>query len=281
MSVNDEFSPDRPSLYHYKLDRILGKGGTGTVYRGFDMQQGGVVAVKLFRENFFRSVLHLRDLTQSVKRYRKFSHPNVVGIHNFIDGKEGRCMIMEYIDGPNLRWYLTNRPWNLQERLGVCAQICSGLQYLHDNKVVHHDFKPANVLFTRRGQVKITDFSLYGSGVLIELFDKGAGEQVTPMFVAPEYLRKEKVTAAADQYSLGVTLYMLFTERVPFPVDNLQALYKCHLVVTPLHPTQVNPKCPSDLGDIIMRLMSKKPEERYKDCDQVRIALSTIGTSRI
>ncbi len=280
-NATDEYAPDRSTLYHFKLDRLLGQGGTGTVYRGIDMNQGGVVAVKLFRENFFRNRFHVRDLQKSVKRSRKFNHPNVVQVHDFIEGNEGRCMVMEYVDGPNLRWYLTNRPWNLQERLVIVAQICGGLQYLHDQDVVHHDFKPANVLFTRRGQVKVADYSLYGSSVLLELFDRGAGEQVTPMFVAPEFLRKERVTARSDQYSLGVTMYMLFTEKVPFPVDNLQQLYKCHLSVTPLHPTQVNAKCPTDLGDLIMRLLSKKPADRFGDCDEVRIALTRIGGSRI
>jgi serine/threonine-protein kinase len=279
--TDDTLTPDRGSLYHYKLDRVLGKGGTGTVYRGIDTKLGRVVAVKLFRDAFFRNRLHLRDLMRSIKKFKALQHLNVVQIYDFIDGKDGRIMVMEYIDGPNLRWYITNRPWNLQERLIIVAQMCNGLQYLHDHDCIHYDFKPANVLFTRKGVVKVADFSLYGSSFLLELLDKGATEQVTPMFVAPEYLRKEKVTAKCDQYSLGVTLYMMFADRVPFPVDNLQQLYRCHLQVNPLHPTEVNPKCPQELGDIIMKLMEKRPENRFRDCDEVRIRLADIGKSRI
>lgn len=279
--ADDLHTPDRAKLYHFKLDRILGKGGTGVVYRGIDTQEGRVVAVKLFRGSFFRNRLHLRDLVRAVKKFKTMQHPNITQIFDFIDGKEGRCMIMEYVDGPNLKWYLVNRPWNLQERLIIVAQLCNGLQYLHENDCIHYDFKPANVLFTRRGLAKVADFSLYGSSFLLELFDKSAGEQVTPMFVAPEYLRKERVNAQADQYALGVTMYMMFADRVPFPVDNLQQLYRCHLQVMPLHPSEVNPKCPRELGDIIMRLMDKKPEKRFNDCDEVRIALADIGKSRI
>lgn len=278
---DDQYTPDRSRLYNYKLDRILGQGGTGRVYRGIDTRQGQVVAVKLFNESFFRNRFHLRDLVRGVKLFKKFKHNNVVQIFDFIDGKEGRVMVMEYVDGPNLRWYLTSRPWNLQERLIIVAQICNGLQYLHDHDCVHHDFKPANVLFTRKGVVKVADYSLYGSSWILELIDKGGAEQVTPMFVAPEYLRKEKVTAKGDQYSLGITMYMMFTERTPFPVDNLQQLYTCHLKVVPTHPTEVNPKCPRELGDIIMRLIEKNPANRFGDCDQLRIALADIGKSRI
>lgn len=281
MADDKQYAPDRPSLYHYKLERILGEGGTGRVYLGIDTKEGKPVAVKLFRENFFRNALHLRDLTKSIKRFKKLAHENVVQIYDFIDGPEGRCMIMEYIDGPNLKWYLLNRPWNLQERINITMQMCSGLQYLHDHDVIHHDFKPANVLFTRRGMTKLADFSLYGNSFLLELLDKGAGEQVTPMFVAPEFLRKEKITPSADLYSLGITMYMMFAERIPFLVDNTQQLYGCHLRVMPNNASQVNPKCPAVLGDIIEKLLAKQPEKRYRDCDELRIALSNVGRGRI
>lgn len=279
--AEEQYSPDRSKLYHFKLDRILGQGGTGRVYRGIDTKKGEVVAIKLFREDFFRNRLHLRDLVKSVKRFRKYSHQNVVRIHDFIDGDEGKCMVMEYIDGPDLKWYLVNRPWNLQERIGIVGQICFGLQYLHDQKIVHHDIKPANILFTRTGIAKLADFSLYGSSFLLELIDKGAGEQITPMYVPPEIIRGEGASTKSDQYSLGVTLYLLFAERLPFQVDNLQRLYQCHLNVEPDHPSLVNPKCPHNVGDIILRLLAKRPEDRFVDCDELRIALAQTGRSRI
>ncbi len=279
--VEDVHTPDRTKLYHFKLDRILGEGGTGRVYRGINTKKGDIAALKLFHENFFRNRLHLRDLIKSVKKFKKYKHTNLVQIFEFIDGDDGRCMVMEYVDGPSLKWYIMNRPWDLRERLGVVAQICTGLQYLHDNGCVHHDFKPSNVLFTRRGMAKIADFSLYGSSLLLELISGNIGEQITPMFVAPEFLRKEKVTAQGDQYSLGVTMYMMFAGQVPFAVDSIQKLYTCHLKLMPQHPTDVNPKCPRELGDIIMHLLQKHPSKRFGDCDELRIALADIGRSRI
>ncbi len=207
----------------------------------------------------------------------------MVRIFDFLDDDEedGNCMIMEYVDGPNLRWYITNRPWNMRERLTICAQMCNGLQYLHDQGVIHHDFKPANVLFTRRGIAKIADYSLYGSSLILELFDKGAGEQITPMFVAPELVRREKPTKSVDLYSLGIVMYMLFADQLPFAVDSIQRLYQCHLRLVPNHPSDINENCPRDLGDIIMKLLAKHPEKRFKDCDELRIALADIGRSRI
>jgi serine/threonine protein kinase len=281
--AEDIYTPDRAALYHFKLNRILGKGGTGIVYRAIDQKEGRVVAIKRFYENFFRNALHLRDLKKSVKKFKKFKHDNVVQIFDFYDSSEddGNCMVMEYVDGPNLVWYLRNRPFKLQERLSFCQQIGAGLQYLHENGCVHHDFKPANVLFTRKGKVKIADYSLYGGSILLELFDRSIGEQITPMYVAPEFIRKEKVTAAADQYSLGVTMYMMFANKFPYEADSLQKLYYAHVNLQPIHPTEVNPACGQNLGDIIMRLMEKKPEKRFKDLDELNVALSRVGTSRI
>ena len=273
--------PDKRALYHFKLERTVGRGGSGTVYRAVDTKKGGVVAVKLFHSTFFRNRLHLREYARSVKKFRKWDHPNVVRVFDFINGDEGICLIEEFVDGPSLKWYIGNRPWDLRERLVIVAQICNGLQYIHENGFTHHDLKPSNILFTRKGLAKISDYSLSGAGNLLSLFDSGAHEQVTPMFVAPELIEKEKATPRSDIYSLGVTLYLLFTGRVPFEVDNLQQLYHCHLHATPDPPAQVNPDCPYGLSDIIMKMMDKKPERRFDNCDQLRIALADIGRSRI
>jgi len=272
--------PDRYKLYHFRIDLLLGRGGTGVVYRAIDTKTGNIVAVKLFHANFFRNNLHLRELAKSVKRFKKFEHSNVVQIYDLVSGDEGHCLVEEYVDGPDLRWYIENRPWNLQERMVVVAQMCNGLQYIHDQGFIHHDMKPANVLFTRKGIAKLTDYSLARER-LFTLLDTGLKEQVTPMYVAPEIIRGERATSRSDIYSLGATFYLIFTGKVPFRVDNLQRLYECHLQTMPDHPSDANPRCPRDLGDIIMRMMSKEPEKRFENCDELRIRMSAIGRSRI
>ncbi|HOE65289.1 MAG TPA: serine/threonine-protein kinase [Candidatus Hydrogenedentes bacterium] len=272
--------PDRSKLYHFRIDRILGRGGAGTVYRGIDANTGQVVAVKLFHGNFFRNAVHQRDFAKSVGRFRQFNHPNVVRTFEFLEGDDGPCLIQEYVDGPDLKWYIANRRWDLQERLVIAAQICNGLQYIHEQGFMHHDLKPANILFTRQGIAKLTDYSL-SRAHLFALFDNAIHEQVTPMYVAPELIEKKKATPQSDIYSFGITLYLLFAGKVPFEVDSLTKLYQCHLLVAPLRPAEVNAKCPPALSDIIMRMIEKKPEKRFRDCDELRIALSQIGKSRI
>jgi len=250
------------------------------VYRAIDTANGQVVAVKLFHANFFRNRFHQRDFAKSVIQFRKFNHPNVVRVLEYITGDEGDCLIEEYVDGPDLKWYITNRPWILPERLVIAAQICNGLQYIHEQGFTHHDLKPANILFTRKGLVKITDYSMARQNVMA-LFSGALQEQVTPMYIAPELIEKKKATVQSDIYSLGITFYLFFTGKLPFEVDSLQKLYICHLRVVPLHPTIANPQCPQVLGDIIMRMIEKKPENRFPDSDMLRITLSEVGRSRI
>ena len=185
---------DRFSLYHYKLDRILGRGGSGTVYRGVDTKTGQVVAIKLFHENFFSSRGHVRDLAKSVTRFREFNHANVVRIYDFISGKDGHCLVEEYVDGPDLKWYVANRSWNLQERVVIGAQICNGLQYIHDQEFTHHDLKPGNILFSRKGVVKLSDYSLSRERLFGFLTGGGLTDQITPLYVAPEIIEKKGAT---------------------------------------------------------------------------------------
>ena len=274
--------PSKPTLCGFNLLLALGLGGTGTVYKAQHPETKQIVALKDFHANFIRNKSHLRDLSKMVKKAQSLDHPNLIKVGQLISTPDENVLILEYIDGPDLKWYLENRPSDLNERLVILSQICNALSYLHDNKLVHHDLKPANILFTRQGQVKVCDFSLAGSGGgLLGFMDQAAVEQITPMYIAPELIRKEKATKLCDLYSLGIMMYIMFTDKLPFEVDTLQKIYICHVSQLPLHPSDVSPQCPRILGDIIMKLLSKNPDDRFQDCQQLRIALANVGLSRI
>jgi serine/threonine-protein kinase len=273
--------PDRPTLYRFRLQAIVGRGGTGTVYRAIDPESGNTVALKLFHANFFRNRWHQMDLRRTAKRFKKLDHPNVVKVFDFISGNEGDVLVQEFVDGPDLQWYVQNRPYNADEMLVIAVQIVNGLGYLHDQGLMHHDLKPGNVLFTRKGQAKLCDFSLGGTGFLLSVFDRSKAEQITPMYVAPELIKKQRVTKLSDMYSLGGVFYFMFTRKLPFAVDSLPKLYHAHLYDAPLHPTVANDKCPRVVGDAIMRLLEKDPKKRFQDCDSLRVQLSDVGKRRI
>jgi serine/threonine-protein kinase len=221
------------------------------------------------------------DLKRTAKKFKKLNHPNVVRILDFVSGEEGQILVQEFVDGPDLQWYVENRPYNADEMMVIAVQIVNGLGYLHDQGLMHHDLKPANVLFTRKGQAKLCDFSLGGTGRLLNLLDRGGVEQITPMYVAPELIKKKPATKLSDMYSLGGVLYLMFTRKLPFQVDNLQQLYHAHLNELPLHPSVAEEKCPRVIGDVIMRLLEKDPKKRFQDCDSLRVHLSDVGKRRI
>ena len=221
------------------------------------------------------------DLKRTAKKFKKLNHPNVVRIVDFISGEEGEVLVQEFVDGPDLQWYVQNRPYNPEEMLVIAVQIVNGLGYLHDQGLMHHDMKPGNVLFTRKGQAKLCDFSLGGTGRLLNLFDRSKAEQITPMYVAPELINKKPATKLSDMYSLGGVLYYMFTRKLPFQVDSLPKLYHAHLHELPLHPSVAEPKCPRVIGDVIMRLLEKEPKKRFQDCDSLRVHLSDVGKRRI
>ena len=272
---------DRATLYRYRPQAIVGRGGTGTVYRAIDPETGDTVALKLFHANFFRNRFHVMDLKSAAKKFKKLDHPNIVKVLDFLTGDEGTVLVQEFVDGADLQWYIENRPYNLDEMLVIAAQICNGLGYLHDRGLMHHDIKPGNVLFTRKGQAKLADYSLGGTSFLLTLFDRARGEQITPMYVAPELIRKERATKLCDMYSLGGVFYYMFTRKLPFQVDSLPRLYHMHLNERPLHPSVANDKVPKSLGDIILRLLEKDPAKRFQDCDSLRVHISEIGQRRI
>lgn len=272
--------PDRIRIHHYETDRLLGKGGSGMVYRAVNLNTNDVVALKVFHRNFFRNRMHIRDISRSLKRFKSLDHPNVVRIYDFFHDEEGIVLVLEYIDGPDLKQYLAVQPWRLEERLMIAKQVLSGLQYLHEHGFTHHDLKPSNFLFTKKGVGKLCDFSLGGNSFFAKWNSKLA-TQITPMYVSPELVLKNKATPKSDQYSCGIMFYLMFAGRVPFLVDSLDRLYFCHTKVRPDEPFAVNPDCPRVLSDIIMRMIAKNPKERFEDCDQVRLALEQVGRSRI
>ena len=141
-------------------------------------------------------------------------------------------------------------------------------------------FGPSSAVLTDKEQFS-SAHDLRPSFQFVEFGFISSEPRVIQRVIAPELIRKEKATKRSDIYSLGVTCYLMFTGKLPYEVFSLQQLYSCHLHVDPEHPSRVNPKCPPQLGDIIMYMMSKKPAKRPESFDQIRIKIADIGRSRI
>jgi len=213
----------------YRIVRPIGKGGMGRVYLGVDEKKDRHVAIKVLPEHFLEDKKRSEYLRRELNIARELDHPNVVDVFDILelrrksDGKMQGFMLMEFIDGEDLRTYIKAQNLSLTRRLELCEQICAGLNYIHRHRlkdgryhsIVHRDIKPDNILITKDGQVKIVDFGLSVAETTFS-FLRSKSRAGTPRYMSPEQIRGNRVDERSDIYSLGVCMYELFTGSSPY-----------------------------------------------------------------
>ena len=280
----------------YRIVRPIGKGGMGRVYLAVDDKKRRKVAIKVLPEQFLDDKKKSEYLKRELQIARELDHPNVVNIFDSMelrrksDGKLQGFMLMEFIDGENLRDYVTKNNPTFGQRVEVCEQICSGLNYIHRHRlkdgryhsIVHRDIKPENILITKQSQVKIVDFGLSVEEKAFS-FLRSKSRAGTPRYMAPEQIKGKRIDERSDIYSLGVCMYELFTGKVPYDAKDRKEIMKMHISskVEPELPHKVNPQIPLPLSRIIMPALEKEPEKRFQSVAELQLALKHITASRI
>ncbi|UCD56724.1 MAG: serine/threonine protein kinase [Candidatus Hydrogenedentota bacterium] len=280
----------------YRIVRPIGKGGMGRVYLAIDDQKDRKIAIKVLPEQFLEDKKKYEYLRRELEIARELDHPNVVDISDIIelrrksDGKLQGFMLMEFIDGHNLREHITAQDLTISRALELCEQICAGLNYIHRHRlqdgryhsIIHRDIKPENILITRRGRVKIVDFGLSTEEKHFQ-FLRSKSRAGTPQYMSPEHINGKRVDERSDIYSLGVCMYELFTGKPPYEAKNRKEIMKMHVSrkVKPRPPSSVNPKIPPSLSRIIMTALEKDPERRYQSVAELQLALKHVSVSRI
>ena len=256
----------------FEVRQVLGRGGMGTVYEAVDPVIGRVVAIKEIRLDSVRDVRERKEMEERFRlEFRTagtLSHPNVVTVYDVGETAGGTFIAMEHVEGRSLADYLQAEPRPTVERvLDLAAGIASGLDYAHLHGIVHRDVKPANVLLTRDMRPKLSDFGLVKL-VSTELTTTGM-LLGTPAFMAPEQVMGQAVGPASDQFSFTVMLYGMLTGVMPFRAEHPSAiLYKIvHEVPDP--PVRANPGLPPGVDAVLLRGLSKKPDDRYPTCTEL------------
>ncbi len=230
----------------------LGQGGMGMVYKARQPQLDRIVALKVMRADLSRDPAFAERFAREARALAKLNYPNIVSVFDF-GQSGGHCWIlMEFVDGTNLRELLRTKTLQPREALGIVPKVCDALQYAHDEGIVHRDIKPENILLDKKGRVKIADFGL------AKLVGKDASEFSltatsmtlgTPRYMAPEQFDKpQEVDHRADIYSLGVVLYEMLTGEVPMGRFSL-----------PSATIGVDVR----LDEIVLRTLEKEPSRRY------------------
>jgi serine/threonine protein kinase len=266
------------TVAHYRLESLLGDGGMGAVYRAYDLNLERPVAIKLMHAHFARQPEFRIRLTQEAKTAAQLDHPSIVRIFDFGESEQGLYIAMEYLDGGNLRAHLQRLQARqkflpLNQSLQIGAQIAEALDYAHRARVVHRDVKPGNIILKRLTQpdepgeqpfrAVLTDFGLVKL-VESEGITRYGTTLGTPTYMSPEQCEGSDLDGRSDLYSLGVVLYELFTNQLPFRFKSLSEAMAIHIRgEMPQPPSRIRTDLPPFTDTILVGLLAKNPSERY------------------
>lgn len=257
----EEVAPHFPQL---EMLSCLGRGGMGVVYQARQRSLNRMVALKLLAPERVADAKFALRFTQEARALALLSHPNIVTIYDFGQAGGFYYLLMEYVDGVNLRQAMKAGRFTPDQALAVVPPVCEALQYAHEHGVVHRDIKPENLLLDREGRLKIADFGiakmLHAEGGEVSAAEsQPAG---TPQYMAPEQKAQEATDHRADIYSLGVVLYELLTGELPGGV-----------LSRPSRRVQIDVR----LDEIVMRALEVKPELRFATAAEFRTEVETLA----
>jgi len=269
--------PDRLANRYVVQERI-GEGASAITYRGWDERLDRVVAIKFLRRDLAENESYVRRFGQEARAAASVSHGNVVDVYDF--GQEGEALyiVMQYVDGEDLK-HLINReaPLDTVRVRSIIGQVLQGLQAIHAAGIVHRDVKPQNVLIGRDGQARLTDF-----GVAHVDEDSGlttAGTTVgTAAYMAPEQAQGGRVSEASDLYAVGVMLYEMLTGYLPFNGPTAMATMMEHIQREPVPPSQRLPGhgISKAMDSVVLQALAKTPDRRFNSARAMWQALSQV-----
>jgi tRNA A-37 threonylcarbamoyl transferase component Bud32 len=263
----------------YDIQKMLGKGATGTVYLAKDTFTGKEVALKtiepeVFRDPEFGTVYRSQFLNEA-SLAGKLRHPYIVSILDAVVGEDSGHIAMELVTGGDLSQHA--KPETLlpiPDVLQIGFKCCGALEYAAKEGIVHRDIKPANIMIASGTEVKIADF---GAAVLKKSQVVQTAALGSPYYLSPEQVEGKTLTFHSDMYSLGVVLYELLTGKRPFVADNMEALLGKILKGEPLPPSQVRQGVPKALDSVVLRAMKRDPAQRYATWPDFALELSKVG----
>ncbi len=276
--------PEKPDplvgqkLGHYRVLEWIGKGAMSTVYKGRDLRLDKTVALKVMSPAV---MAHGREFVQQfiqeARTAAKVEHNTVLPVH-FI-GLEGSHIFiaMQYVDGGTLEERIV-REGRLPQRdaLQIIGSVALALWAAHAQNIVHRDIKPSNIMLMRDGRVLVSDFGIAKMGDAPTDLTTAGLVMGTPHYMAPEQCQGQKVDGRTDLYATGVTLYRMVTGRLPFKGDSPEAAVKLHLTEPVPDPRALVPELDARISAVIMRLLAKKPEDRFQSAADLVKEMSAI-----
>ncbi|MCB8926422.1 MAG: serine/threonine protein kinase [Ardenticatenaceae bacterium] len=262
----------------YELLERIGSGGMSVVYKARDRALGRIVAIKMMHESFTSDSGFLKRFQQEAHAAANLAHPNIVTVHDIGQDEYKHFIVMEYVEGQTLKEIIRSYegdPLPINRALDLIIQVCNGIGYAHRANLVHCDVKPQNIIVTVDERVKVADF-----GIARAISGATQQQQVsqvwgTPQYFSPEQAAGEAPTPASDVYAIGIILFEMLTGRLPFAAESHTAMALKHLHTPPPLVTEFNPGIPSQLAQIVNKLLAKEPAGRYRTAGQLGRILTT------
>ena len=261
----------------YEIQSVLGKGGTGIVYKALDRDLEDLVAIKTLRSEALSADPTLLDrFKQEIRLARRITHPNILRTHDLGESGGLRYISMEFVKGITLKHLIEQgQVLPTPAALRIAKQMCAGLAAAHEVGVIHRDIKPQNIVIEPTGGLKIMDF-----GIARLTQDRGitaAGTVVgTPDYMSPEQARGQNLDFRSDLYSTGVVLFEIFTGSLPFEGDSPIAIVLKHVQEKPPSPQSKNPRIDPKIAAIILKCMQKDPDARFQTVNELYEALTQV-----
>ncbi len=254
----------------YEILEVVGTGGMARVYKARCHRLNRLVAIKILREDLAQDAEFRRRFHDESQAVAMLSHPNIVAVYDVSRSSELEYIVMELIDGINLKQYLQKKggKLNWREALYFITQITKALGHAHSRGIIHRDIKPHNIMVLRDGSVKVADFGIarVASGGHSTLTQEALG---SVHYISPEQARGSHIDARSDLYSAGVVLYEMLTGRLPFEGDTPVSVAIQHINSIPLSPREIDPSIPEALEAITMKAMAPNPDNRYASADEM------------
>jgi serine/threonine protein kinase len=267
----------------YEIIDQIAVGGMAIVYRGWDQVIKRYVAIKALRlgEGLLTDVAARKRFRREAQAAARLAHPNVVAIYDFIEENSNQYLIMEYIDGINLKRAIADSgPIKPYRALLIAEYVCSALEAAHASGIIHRDIKPQNILLGCTNRVCLTDFGivrldncngLTNSGIVLGTAD----------YLSPEQARGDDLTPASDIYSLGIVLFEMLTGEPPFKGSNPVSVAMQHATEMVPHLSDVMPELPIELDHVLHNAVHKEPRRRYRSALVMAQALRNYRYSNI
>jgi tRNA A-37 threonylcarbamoyl transferase component Bud32 len=253
----------------YQLLTIIGEGGMATVYRAQDVMLGRTVAVKLLHERRASDEAFLARFYREAQAAANLDHPNIVSVYDIGQDGNRHYIVMEYVEGRNLKeLILESAPFLIERALTIAIQVCAAVGAAHKAGLIHCDVKPQNILIATDSRLKVTDFGIARALTSAPVVE-GGEVWGTPDYLSPEQAAGERLGPSSDVYSIGVVMYEMLTGVLPFRAESGMAMALKHLREEPTPVNELNPRVPPGLARIVHKVLAKEPSARYRTASQL------------